>query len=439
MSDKKYIKMLDLQTCEHDVKCIYDVYCEPLHWFVHQYIKYTPLEMRDIAAIMHITPATLSRKLKISSKEHSPLTDENIKEICEALGFSLTSILFFYENKEIFEKKIKSDGFAELTDKLSLKSKNFLDFTGKSADANNIMSSISDEQKQKPDELYSSDDEILSRLRGKWYFYFPSSDSSIIDGRKKNIQKTYIPQTDEPDTNELYNLYSEDHIYSGIFTITKNKQQYLADLKYLTNPQTMSVLHYEGDVRCPANTHALFATLTNKKDGDIIYMILDTLSVEKDVKYIMASVLLLARNVVEHKHRPCSLRMILSRKPIDRNSPAYTVMKSNLMMNDSVIRIDDQGYNELQKYREQYGSMALDSFLQKYPSIEYITDSNYINVHRCAYIDESLLKSFKSDDMNDRLFLETLLRLHSIAPWYSKTKTSKINSLLKTFYDDNEL
>ena len=137
---------------------------------------------------------------------------------------------------------------------------------------------------------------------------------------------------------------------------------------------------------------------------------------------------------MEHKHRPCSLRMILSRERIELNSLEYTVVEANLMMNDSVIRIDDHGYEELKKYQKDYRSKALDSFLQIYPSIDSMNgESYYINVHSCAYIDETLIKSLKTEGITpeDRMYLETLLRLHSIAPWYSKTKTSKINELLR--------
>ena len=132
------------------------------------------------------------------------------------------------------------------------------------------------------------------------------------------------------------------------------------------------------------------------------------------------------------------MQPVLSRKPIAFDSLAYKVMLSNLMMNDSVIRIDDSGYGELKKYQDKYESAALDEFLNKYPSIgDMDGGSNYIEVHNCAFINESLIKSFNvgNIDQNDKLYLEALLRYHSIASWYSKTKSSKVNTIMKRFID----
>ena len=62
----------------------------------------------------------------------------------------------------------------------------------------------------------------------------------------------------------------------------------------------------------------------------------------------------------------------------------------------------------------------------------------YLTVRNCVYINEKFLDSF--DDSSDEskkleeidiLYLEALLRYHSTALWYSKTKATKVNKVLK--------
>ena len=61
-----------------------------------------------------------------------------------------------------------------------------------------------------------------------------------------------------------------------------------------------------------------------------------------------------------------------------------------------------------------------------------------MTVRNCAYINEKFLDNFddssdesKKLDEIDILYLEALLRQHSTALWYSKTKATKINKVLK--------
>lgn len=165
-------------------------------------------------------------------------------------------------------------------------------------------------------------------------------------------------------------------------------------------------------------------------------------STEKRLRYLMASVLTLSHHQDEERHRPCSLRMVLSRKPIEFDSKAYKVMISNLMMNEAVIMIDDYGYSQLKEKQKEYDSPALEVFLEKYPTIDSLpaTKKN-LTVRNCAYINEKFLDSF--DDSFDEskklkeidiIYLEALLRCHSTALWYSKIKATKINRVLKKNY-----
>lgn len=283
------------------------------------------------------------------------------------------------------------------------------------------------------DSIFSSTSEnsILESWCGKWFFYFPSSDSKIVTKRKKNLTKHSCPVLNNADLQELYDLYSTDHIYSGILHIEKKENRYFIHLKYLTNPKEQTVLQYDGLAFIPPSKHAIFSTLTSTDDNDIMYLIIDMLSLEKHSKYIMASVLSLSRNISELHLRPCSLRMILSRDAIEPNSSIYNVMVANLMMNDNIIRIDENGYGELKKHQNYYNSPALDIFLKRYPNIDAIKKDNInINVQNFAYINEATLHQINGATEEETLYLKALLRLHSIAPWYSKINAAKTNSIL---------
>ena len=286
---------------------------------------------------------------------------------------------------------------------------------------------------------FVSKNPILEPIRGKWYFYFPSSDSKIKEQRKKTLKKNqnHIPESSE--LAELFDLYSPDHIYCGTLNIEFKDGGYYAALKYMTNPSEHKVLSYEGSVSSPVDNTSIFCSLTRQSDGDIMYMIMSKPSTEKRLQYLMASVLTLSHHQDEERHRPCSLRMVLSRKPIKFDSKAYKVMISNLMMNEAVISIDDYGYSQLKEKQKEYDSPALEAFLEKYPTIDSLprTKKN-LTVRNCAYINEKFLDSF--DDSSDEskkleeidiLYLEALLRHHSTALWYSKTKSPKVNKVLK--------
>ena len=202
--------------------------------------------------------------------------------------------------------------------------------------------------------------------------------------------------------------------------------QYEVTLQYLSDPDQKKIVCYEGSIQLTSKEQPVFLTLTNPKDHDMMYIIIDTLHMEPHSPYTMASVLTLSRT--KHRH-PCSMRMIMSRNAIPIDTKPYHIMRSNLMMNDRYIRIDKYGYNEIVKHREQYNSPALDYFLSLYPNIEAIENSNYIEVNKCAYISENTILSLKNLDMEEKYYLKALLRFHSIAPWYSKANGMKTEEM----------
>lgn len=434
---KAYTEIFSYQLDEMNKNSKYDAYLVPLRWFLKLYAnRAQEMKMGEIADKLGTDAATFSKMLNHSTaKDKRPITAADINRICEIINVPLSSILFLYEHKEKVEKDFKKDYFVKLTNILRgnfdeiLYPSAFYDINsgkGMSKPANPHISSNS----------LASENSILEPVKGKWYFYFPSSDSVIIKERKKRLEKKANSVIESSELAELYDLYSPDHIFCGTVNIEQKSNGYYAVLKYMTNPSTYKTLCYQGNISSPVDNTSIFSSLTNSEDGDIMYMIMSKPSAEKKLQYLMASVLTLSRHQDEERHRPCSLRMILSRTPIKFDSKAYKTMISNLMMNDAVISVDDFGYSQLKEKQKEYDSPALDTFLEKYPTIDKFPKTNKsLTVRNCAYINEKFLDSFNdSFDEIDILYLEALLRRHSTAPWYSKTKASKINKTLKKIY-----
>lgn len=437
---KSFTQIFSYQLDEVNKNARYNSYLVPLRWFVKLYTQRThKMKMADIAKQIGTDQATFSKMLNPSvAKDKRPITEEHINRICEIIDIPLSSILFLYEHKEVVENNLLGDNFVKLTNLLR---GNFDEILYPSAfyDINSGKRASKSTNTKTTASSLVSENANLEPIRGKWYFYFPSSDSDIKKSREKPLKKdsNHVPENSE--LAELFELYSPDHIYCGTLNIHFKDSAYYATLKYMTNPSMHRIQCYEGSVSSPVDNTSIFCSLTGQRDGDIMYMIMSKPSTEKRLQYLTASVLTLSRHQDEEKHRPCSLRMILSRKPIKFDSKVYKVMISNLMMNEAVISIDDYGYSQLKEKQKEYASPALDYFLKKYPTIDSLPKTKkYLTVRNCVYINEKFLDSF--DDSSDEskkleeidiLYLEALLRYHSTALWYSKTKATKVNKVLK--------
>lgn len=437
MQKKSFTQIFSYQLNEMNKDARYNTYLVPLRWFVKLYTRRTPeMTMGKIAEQLGIDLPTFSKMLQHGiAKDKRQITHEHINRICEIIDIPLSSILFLYEHREDVEKNLRGNNFVKLTNLLR---GNFDEILYPSAfyDINRGKKMSKSANSKDSARFLASENSILKPVRGKWYFYFPSNDSVIKKQRKKTLKKnpSHTPQNSE--LAELFDLYSPDHIYCGTINIESNDGGYYAVLKYMTNPSTHRILCYEGSISSPVDNTSLFCALTNQRDGDIMYMIMSKPSAEMKLQYLMASVLTLSRHQDEEKHRPCSLRMVLSRNPIKFDSKAYKIMISNLMMNEAVISIDDYGYSQLKEKQKEYDSPALDYFLEKFPTINSLPEiKKRLTVQNCAYINEKFLDSFDdSFEEIDILYLEALLRCHSTALWYSKTKATKINKSLKKIY-----
>ena len=378
MQKQSFTQIFSYQLDEVNKDARYNSYLVPLHWFVKLYTRRThKMTMGDIAKQMGIDSATFSKMLRHGiAKDKRQITSEHINRICEIINIPLSSILFLYEHKEAVEKNLQRNDFEKLTNLLRgnfdeiLYPSAFYDINSgkkmsKPANTKDFVSTL------------VSENSILEPIRGKWYFYFPSSDSKIKEQRKKILKKnpSHVPESSE--LAELFSLYSPDHIYCGTLNIEFKGGRYYAVLKYMTNPSEHKILCYEGSASSPVDNTSIFCSLTRQSDGDIMYMIMSKPSTEKRLQYLTASVLTLSHHQ--------------------------------------------------------------DVFLEKYPTIDSLPRTKrYLTVRNCAYINEKFLDNFddssdesKKLDEIDILYLEALLRQHSTALWYSKTKATKINKVLK--------
>ena len=126
----------------------------------------------------------------------------------------------------------------------------------------------------------------------------------------------------------------------------------------------------------------------------------------------------------EGHRRPCTERMIFSRQPVDIHSESYEYLKANLHMNDNTIRITEWGYSELLKEIQDSDDPLLKKIADKYPTLKSL-HSPVVKIEECAFIPETYIEELSDLQPEERKAFERLLRLHSLAPWYRKTKSSR--------------
>lgn len=419
-----------------DENCNCDAFCDPLRWYIHLHCRYSnrkPQNQADLEKELNYSNGVLSKKLHPETKQHRVLYRDDIERICSKLDMPFSSILFLYERRNTIMNHVnlKSDFDSFVT----LFSSGFTELVKNKA---SIEKSPYQEVSKTSNKSNSPVNAYLKRWLGKWYFYIPSSDSSIIKNRKKRLLKHEgCDLEDKADFKELFDLYSNDHIYCGTLEITdSDDHRCRVKLQYLTNPTNIVVAQFDGTATLSPNGKTIFIEPSKYIDNEIFYVIADTIDTEQNFSFTLASVLTLAKNRIVTKRRPSCLRMALCRNIIPFNSRIYHIMTSNLMMNDNIIRIDEYGYYLLKKNQKEYNSPGLDAFLEQYPEIDsFIGDG--LSINKCAYIDEKRLKILNNIDPDEAIYVEAILRLHSIAPWFSKVKVEKSNDVLDILDSNN--
>lgn len=420
-----------------------------LGWFIgmHKDIK-----KNEIAGKMNIDPAVISRAV-ISPKEADSINKENYKDynkrlidveratkICRCMNTTLENVLYYYQFRKILVNSTELDKLEKLTNKLT-------DSLNGQESLEQVMDCVRDLGFQNvnisPNMMFDSSN-LISNVEhpdftpwfGKYYCYF-SSTSSEEAGKKRKQQFDRLGN--DPELKELLECAPEDYIFCGILNI-HSRDEFIdhlchVDFKFLANPTKKLIKRYSGTLTLSANTKAMFCELANHEQGEKSYFIFekqDSGNAQPDVKCCVAMVLTYSSKV--HRRRPCCERMIISSSEIREGTEEYETMKAYLRMNDSIIRITDWGYEELIKDIKQSEDPELLKIADIFPNLQSLDGKNAV-LEKCAFIPESVIYTFNSLTDSQKRKFEILLRIHSIAPWYCKTKATKADVLFKLLND----
>lgn len=416
-----------------------------LGWYIHMHKE---IKQKQIAMEMHIDPAAISRSI-ISPKD-ADFFDENkylndkkrlidiskANEICKHMHTTLPNVLFYYQFKDQLVNLTKLDNLEKLTIKLTEETFCHELLT------QNVDNCILDINNDKKDEVNTEKDinNLISNVEhpdfrswfGKYYCYFSSTSSEEVNSKRR---KEFDRFSDDPEIRELLINTPMDYIFCGILNVY-NDSKYKdglchVDLKFLSNPEKRSIKRYSGILTLSAITKAGFCELYSNEQGEKSYFIFEKQDLGKEQPHIrccMAMVLTYSSKV--HRRRPCCERMIISSDIFQEGTEEYKTMKAYLRMNDNYIRITQWGYDELIKDILQSTDPELREIAEKFPTLQSLEGKN-VSVENCAFIPESIINTMNTLTASQKQKFEVLLRMHSLAPWYCKTKANKADVLFK--------
>lgn len=416
-----------------------------LGWYIsiHKSIK-----QNEIAQKMSVDPTVISYAV-ISPKKADEITEENYQEnnkrlidisrameICECMNTTLPNVLYYYQFKNVIDNLDKIDNIEKLTNQLTYSENDNVKLT-------QILDNVAEPMQQwnnVSNSVQINTNNIISDINhpdfnpwfGKYYCYFSSTSSDEAGKTRATVPDKF---SDDSELQELLDCSTKEYIFCGIMNIhdrTVHKDNLChVDFKFLANPDERLIKRYSGIIMLSAKTKAVFCELTSNDQGEKTYLILEKQDLGKEqphVRCCMAMVLTYSSRV--NRRRPCCERMIISNNIIKEKSEEYEAMKAYLHMNDSTIRITHWGYNELIKDIENSDDPDLKKIVELFPDLQSLDGKN-VNIENCAFIPESVVYTLNSLTNSQKRKFEILLRNHSIAPWYSKTKATKADTLFK--------
>ena len=431
----------------NDINISYSIYIsKAIGWYLDTTNKisgHKKFTQDEIARKMGLTVSALSRKI-IRPKDANQINDKNslkdrnkrkleineAKKLCNILGLSLNDVVYFYDHKDYFESDI------EFFDKMILLTKSLTISPVQTGKTDDFLSELYVEKSDATEDMPSNfitdiNHPDFKPWLGNFFCYFSSTSS---DEAGKTRKKRFERQSDDPELDELLKVTPNDYIFCGILSIGNkpkfNDNYCHVEFKFLADPQELHIKRYQGILTISRIRNVIFCELGNNNEGEISYLIIEKKeigSMHPHVEYSMGMVLTVSS--IDGHRRPCCERIIISRTPIDIYSENYKALKANLYMNDNMIRITEWGYNELIKEIERSSNPVLAEIAEKYPNLESLK-SGAVSFDKCAFIPYTYIDSFANLTPVARKKFEIMLRLHSIAPWYSKTKSTKISDLL---------
>ena len=400
-----------------DIDIPLDSFKTPIGWFIQLISNYTKFNTEEFARRTNLAHVTFTQKTNpnIKRKKHLYLVD--IQKICKALGISLGTILYCYEHKEIFEKNpelIDSTCFYEIKD-------------------NEI--AIAPKPTKKEGLLTDSNENAFEKWFNQYFCYFSSTNSKETYSGLKIHAGSHC---NNDDYQELAELFTDDHIYCGFLTIAPSENQSetkcIATLRFMVNPKIPIIKEYEGSVTISRDKHSIFIELFSEVETEKTYLIIEDTNGNNKVRCAMASFLTVSS--LENHRKPCVGRMIISEQRIYPNTRSYQFMKSNLKMHDKYIRIDTYGFNEVIKELKASGRQECLDIAEKYNELGKLDTGNTVTCNELAYIKDTLISNLTNLTREQQEIFETSLRLHSIAPWYSKANSKKARDLIELLQEE---
>lgn len=261
---------------------------------------------------------------------------------------------------------------------------------------------------------------------GEYYCYFSSTSSEEINKPKQEDSKDMTKEE-----QELFDIIpSKDHIFCGKIKFSKaSDNSCRVSLRFMSNKKSHDIKHYYGTLSLSQEHMAGFIALHCQENGEGSYIIAKSPD-SKKLKCRMAMALTLSS--IDGHRRACSEKMLITKEFIPESSPAYNALKAFLLMNDSYIRITEQGYGLLLNELKDSDNTELQKFAKDYPLLADLNKSNStaIKTCKCAFIPESTIAHWNSLNDVSRDLLIILMRKYSIADWYYKANNENAKEIL---------
>lgn len=386
------------------------------------YREKTGIKLSDIGKQIALSESAVSKYLIAPKLEKNFSNEEDLKKnskviltleyalkISEAMGAKLWNILHMYEKDREEIEKCTNLNASLFTDELNLNNINF---------------------------ITNSNDIKFEPWFGEFFCYFSSTSSSEINECKRESLNGMIEEE-----KELFDITpSGDHLFCGKMSISKAEDSSChVSLRFMSDKLNHNIKHYHGTLVLSKQYSAGFISLCGQEKGECSYIIVESPD-SKNLKCRMGMVLTLSS--IDRHRRACAEKMLITEKRILENSRAYQALKSLLPMNDSVIRITNEGYEMLIKELAASENQELRQFAHIYPELSDIVSTNLtIDKYEYITIPESTIGNWRKLSSISRNQLRILLRKYSLMNWYYKANNKnaeEIHYIMNKEFSDME-
>lgn len=367
-----------------------------LRWYRETHKKiYT---QRTIGDSLGLVDSTISKNLSLTGDEKSLISLERAIQIAEAMGSNLWTIMYQYEH-------CVEDGEKNYT-KLN-KEKN-----------------LKDDGQELENLIMDAGDSRFKPWLGQYYCYFSSTSSLEINRKKKEVVENL-----KEGEKRLFDITpSNDHIFCGIMTISKEEDFCKVTLVFMADKNKHNVKHYEGRLYLSSQYTAGFIELVGCENSECSYIILNSPD-SASLECRMAMTLTLSS--IDRHRRACAEKMLISKKEIVEGTNEYEALKAYLRMNDSSVHIQEKEYEKMIKELENTEVPELQNFAKAYSNLSKLVSANStIEIHKYVSIPESIIQNLKILNDENKNKLRVCMRKYSIANWYYKANNKNAEDII---------